>query len=221
MASLSLSALVDKLTPEAKRALEQAAALASSRTHHSIEMTHWLLTLVQSAGPDEIELYRSFKVDLNQLQTDLTLQLEKYKTGCQTVPGLSSHTVTILQNAWMTATIAFEAEKIAAVHLLHAFLSDDTLFALSSTVSKELSKIQPSALIEYAQTHVELANEIPNHRASTQALDQFTIDLTEQAELGQIDPVIGRDDEIRLMTDILLRRRQNNPILTGEAGVGK
>ncbi|EHK8997054.1 type VI secretion system ATPase TssH [Vibrio vulnificus] len=221
MASLSLSALVDKLTPEAKRALEQAAALASSRTHHSIEMTHWLLTLVQSARPDEIELYRSFKVDLHQLQTDLSLQLEKYKTGCQTVPGLSSHTVTIFQNAWMTATIAFEAEKIAAVHLLHAFLSDDTLFALSSTVSKELSKIQPSALIEYAQTHVEMANDLPNHKASTQALDQFTIDLTEQAELGQIDPVIGRDDEIRLMTDILLRRRQNNPILTGEAGVGK
>lgn len=221
MASLSLSALVDKLSPEAKRALEQAAALASSRTHHSIEMTHWLLTSVQSAGREEIELYQAFDIDLNQLQTDLTLQLEKYKTGCQTVPGLSSHTVTILQNAWMTATIAFEAENIAFIHLLHAFLSDDTLFAFPSKVSKELCKIEPSALIGFAQSHAESASDKPSQRTSTQALDQFTIDLTEQAQLGNIDPVIGRDDEIRLMTDILLRRRQNNPILTGEAGVGK
>ncbi|EPR4992196.1 type VI secretion system ATPase TssH [Vibrio navarrensis] len=222
MTSLSLSALVEKLTPEAKGSLEQAAALASSRTHYSIEIAHWLLTMIQGAGSFELEMYRSFSVDLAKLQSDVQLQLEKFKTGCQTVPGLSSHTVTILQNAWMTATIAFEAQKIAPIHLLHAFLSDDTLFAFSSSFSPELEKIDPDALLQFSRNYVKSPQaEAANHKVSTQALEQFTIDLTEQARAGEIDPVIGRDDEIRLMTDILLRRRQNNPILTGEAGVGK
>ncbi|MBE4598990.1 type VI secretion system ATPase TssH [Vibrio navarrensis] len=222
MTSLSLSALVEKLTPEAKGSLEQAAALASSRTHYSIEIAHWLLTMIQGAGSFELEMYRSFSVDLAKLQSDVQLQLEKFKTGCQTVPGLSSHTVTILQNAWMTATIAFEAQKIAPIHLLHAFLSDDTLFAFSSSFSPELEKIDPDALLQFSRNYVKSPQaEAANRKVSTQALEQFTIDLTEQARAGEIDPVIGRDDEIRLMTDILLRRRQNNPILTGEAGVGK
>lgn len=222
MTSLSLSALVDKLTPEAKGSLEQAAALASSRTHHSIEIAHWLLTMIQDPSEAEREMYQFFSVDLAQLHSDLQLQLEKFKTGCQTVPGLSSHTVTILQNAWMTATIAFEEPEIASVHILHAFLSDDTLFAFSSHFSSELTKINADALIQYRKEQAKAPKKaMASHKSSTQALDQFTVDLTEQAKAGQIDPVIGRDNEIRLMTDILLRRRQNNPILTGEAGVGK
>lgn len=222
MTSLSLSALVDKLTPEARVTLEQAAALASSRTHHSIEITHWLLTMIQGASDADLEMYQYFSVDLAKLQSDLQLQLEKFKTGCQTVPGLSAHTVTILQNSWMTATIVFEEPQIAPLHLLHAFLSDDTLFAFSSSFSSELIKINADALLQYRREHSKgLETDTNKRKISTQALDQFTIDLTDQARAGQIDPVIGRDDEIRLMIDILLRRRQNNPILTGEAGVGK
>ena len=101
-------------------------------------------------------------------------------------------------------------------------MNDDTLFAVSSAFGNELDKVTPETLLQFWKSEERsVAEKAPTQKASTKSLDQFTIDLTEQAKKGDIDPVVGRDNEIRLMIDILLRRRQNNPILTGEAGVGK
>ncbi len=222
MASLSLSALVERLSPQAKETLEQAAAMASSRTHHSIEMSHWLMMIIRH--PDDIysEVFDEFDVDKIKVETDIQKALEKYKTGCQSVPGLSAHTVTVMQNALLSATIEFNQEQLGCIHLLFAYLSDDTLFNMAGSISPELNKIEPSRLLNFKESNApqSRSNDLAQSNANS-ALNQFTTDLTEQAREGKIDPVIGRDNEIRLMIDILLRRRQNNPILTGEAGVGK
>ncbi|EOV0049803.1 type VI secretion system ATPase TssH [Vibrio parahaemolyticus] len=222
MASLSLSALVERLSPQAKETLEQAAAMASSRTHHSIELTHWLLTIVQHPSGIYSEVFEAFDIDERKVEEQLQAQLEKYKTGCQTVPGLSAHTVTMMQNALMCATIEFHEEQVNCIHLLFAYLSDDTLVNMMNAISAELDKVEPSRLVEMKEHVGDGGNNTSKATSSSNsALNQFTTDLTEQAKAGKIDPVIGRDNEIRLMIDILLRRRQNNPILTGEAGVGK
>ncbi|EGQ9551607.1 AAA family ATPase, partial [Vibrio parahaemolyticus] len=222
MASLSLSALVERLSPQAKETLEQAAAMASSRTHHSIELTHWLLTIVQHPSGIYSEVFEAFDIDERKVEEQLQAQLEKYKTGCQTVPGLSAHTVTMMQNALMCATIEFHEEQVNCIHLLFAYLSDDTLVNMMNAISAELDKVEPSRLVVIKEHVGDGGNNTSKATSSSNsALNQFTTDLTEQAKAGKIDPVIGRDNEIRLMIDILLRRRQNNPILTGEAGVGK
>ncbi|MGI9949252.1 type VI secretion system ATPase TssH [Vibrio hyugaensis] len=222
MASLSLSALVERLSPHARETLEQAAAMASSRTHHSIEMTHWLVSIIQHPSGIFSDIFRNQNVDVSQVETQLLGQLEKYKTGCDSVPGLSAHTVTIMQNAMMIATIEFNQEQLNCVHLLRAYLTDDTLIAMMNQPSAELAKVNVNVLLNVCEGESRQHATTDGHsQGKNTALSQFTVDLTEQAKLGKIDPVVGRDDEIRLMTDILLRRRQNNPILTGEAGVGK
>ncbi|MGR5235990.1 type VI secretion system ATPase TssH [Vibrio alfacsensis] len=222
MASLSLSALVERLSPHARETLEQAAALASSRTHYSIEMAHWLLTITQHPAGIYSDIFERFNVDTGRVEAQLLSQLEKYKTGCETVPGLSAHMVAVMQNAVMTATIELNQDQLSCVHLLSAYLSDDTLVHVMNQLSPELDKIDVNALLSMDEsTKSETTANKPSSNHANSALNQFTIDLTEQARAGDIDPVVGRDSEIRLMIDILLRRRQNNPILTGEAGVGK
>ncbi|YCO02227.1 type VI secretion system ATPase TssH [Vibrio sp. VNB-15] len=222
MASLSLSALVERLSPQARETLEQAAAMASSRTHHSIEMTHWLVSIIQHPSGIYRDIFHSQNVDESRVEKQLLDQLEKYKTGCGTVPGLSTHTVTIMQNAMMIATIEFNQEQLSCIHLLRAYLTDDTLITAMSQPSSELAKVDVNALLDVCEGESRQRVQTDDHsQGKNTALSQFTVDLTEQAKLGKIDPVVGRDDEIRLMIDILLRRRQNNPILTGEAGVGK
>ena len=126
MASLSLSALVERLSPHAKETLEQAAALASSRTHHSIELSHWLTAIIQHPEDLYLDVFDKLDLDKQTVLNELLTQLEKYKTGCETVPGLSAHTVTVMQNAFMAATIEFKQDKLTCIHVLYAYLSDDT-----------------------------------------------------------------------------------------------
>ncbi|MHA2760045.1 type VI secretion system ATPase TssH [Vibrio harveyi] len=218
MALLSLSALVERLSPVAKETLEQAAAMASSRTHHSIEMTHWLLSILQHPAEIYVEVFKKFNVNPKLVETQLLSQLEKYKTGCESVPGLATHTVTVMQNAVMIATIEFDAHELNCIHLLSAYLSDDSLANAINQPCPELNKIEVTTLPAFNESQ-QVATSAAKQTST--ALDQFTVDLTAQAKAGKLDPVVGRDNEIRLMVDILLRRRQNNPILTGEAGVGK
>ncbi|EKO3822964.1 type VI secretion system ATPase TssH, partial [Vibrio harveyi] len=218
MALLSLSALVERLSPVAKETLEQAAAMASSRTHHSIEMTHWLLSILQHPAEIYVEVFKKFNVNPKLVETQLLSQLEKYKTGCESVPGLATHTVTVMQNAVMIATIEFDAHELNCIHLLSAYLSDDSLANAINQPCLELNKIEVTTLPAFNESQ-QVATSAAKQTST--ALDQFTVDLTAQAKAGKLDTVVGRDNEIRLMVDILLRRRQNNPILTGEAGVGK
>ncbi|PSW25362.1 type VI secretion system ATPase TssH [Photobacterium swingsii] len=224
MSTMTLKSLVEKLTPDAKRTLESSAALANSRSHASVEVLHWLCCILDAQISDYQAISQFFEIDDARLKNDLLIRLERLQTGCEDAPGLAIHTVTLLRQAWLAATIEFGDECLGIVHLFYALSADESLSSFVSLYSNEITKVEPTKLLhiwpEIAQNAVHTTSAVSSS-AATPALDQFTIDLTHQARSGEIDPIVGRDNEIRQMIDILSRRRQNNPILTGEAGVGK
>ena len=226
MSSMSLKSLVEKLTPASKQSLESAAALCNSRSHFSVEIQHWLLAMCEQNTPEFKLLTDCFDINTDKLVADLNGNLELAKTGNEQTPGLSGQLVSLLRSAWLSATIEFGEQVIAPVHIVHAILDDKNVSPFSMQYMKELEKINATELVK-VWPQISQSAENSEHSSTisrstkTPNLDQFTIDLTEQARCGELDPILGRDDEIRQMIDILTRRRQNNPILTGEAGVGK
>ncbi|HKO08577.1 MAG TPA: type VI secretion system ATPase TssH [Alphaproteobacteria bacterium] len=234
MALVDLKALIGKLNDTCRGALEGAAGLALSRTHYNVEIEHWLLKLTEAPNTDLTAILRQYEIDASRLAAELTRTLDRVKTGNSRAPGLSPHLVTLVREAWVLASLGFGEPLIRSGHLLCALLTENSLAALMRESSAQLAKIQGEALARDLAKLTAASNERESvgkpggeagapvaRRAGTAALDQFTIDLTARARDGLIDPVLGRDAEIRQITDILTRRRQNNPILTGEAGVGK
>ncbi|MGF1725745.1 type VI secretion system ATPase TssH [Photobacterium nomapromontoriensis] len=232
MSTMTLKSLVDKLSPHCQKQLETGAALCNSRSHFSVEIQHWLSAMAEEQGGDLAVIAGSFDFSLSVLHSELQAGLEKLKTGNSSTPGLSPHLVTLLRTAWLAASIEFGDQQIRTVHLIYVLLKDESLGSLVLRDARSLEKIDPAQLLSVwpslaqqssetsgVSQHTEQANQ--SGATSAPALAQYTIDLTEQARQGQIDPILGRDSEIRQMVDILTRRRQNNPILTGEAGVGK
>ncbi len=216
--------MVEKLSPAAKQSLESAAALSNSRSHFSVEVQHWLLAMCEQRSEDLYIIAQYYSLDLAGFIQDLNRSLEQAKTGNPQTPSLSPQIVSLLSAAWMVATIEYQQTSIFPVHILHALLSDDTLSFTTMDYLQHLEAIEVSQLSRIwsgLQNNVGDGTVQTQSSAKTPNLEQFTIDLTEQARQGQLDPILGRDDEIRQMIDILTRRRQNNPILTGEAGVGK
>ncbi|RJF88312.1 type VI secretion system ATPase TssH [Oleomonas cavernae] len=240
MAGIDLRALISKLDDTCRRALEGAAGLAMSRSHYDVEIEHWLIKLLEVPDSDLTLLVQRFELDPARLTAELNRVLDKFKTGGSRAPALSQHVVTLAREAWTTASLQLGANLVRSGHLLIALLSDESLIGFARDVSQSLAKIPVEVLRRELDTLTQGGAET---RASagggggggaaggdgtpamgsgkTPALDQFTINLTERARAGKIDPVLGRDAEIRQVVDILTRRRQNNPILTGEAGVGK
>lgn len=230
MSTMTLKALVGKLTPESKKTLESAAALCNSRSHFSVEILHWLSVLTEEQGGDFELIAGSFDINLSELGMEINQGLEKFKTGNSATPGLSQQIICLLQASWVAATIEFNDFNIRPVHILYALLKDETLGSTVLSNTRQLGKIDASQLLSawpliLQQAGKDLSQDpeptLDNRSNSQQALSQFTVDLTQQARDGEIDPILGRDNEIRQMVDVLTRRRQNNPILTGEAGVGK
>lgn len=232
MSTMTLKSLVDKLSPHCQKQLETGAALCNSRSHFSVEIQHWLSAMAEEQDGDLAVIAGSFDFALPVLHSELQLGLEKLKTGNSSTPGLSPHLVTLLRTAWLAASIDFGDQQIRTVHLIYVLLKDESLGSLVLRDARSLEKIDPAQLLSVWPTLVQRSSEsvtgtgnadVANSPSSTStpALAQYTIDLTEQARQGAIDPILGRDSEIRQMVDILTRRRQNNPILTGEAGVGK
>ncbi|WP_281222011.1 type VI secretion system ATPase TssH [Photobacterium sanguinicancri] len=224
MSTMTLKSLVEKLTPDAKRTLESSAALANSRSHSSVEVLHWLCCIMDAQTTEYKAVSQFFAIDDAKLKNDLLVRLERLQTGCEDAPGLAIHTVTLLRQAWLAATIEFGDNSLGIVHLFYALSADEGLSSFVSLYSQEITKIEPAKLLHiWPELNNSVASEASSATSSSAlpALEQFTMDLTEQARSGEIDPIVGRDDEIRQMIDILSRRRQNNPILTGEAGVGK
>jgi len=236
MAAVDLKQLVARLNDPCRRALEAAAGLTLSRTHYNVEIEHWLLTLADRADGDIAAILRHYEVDQGRFTADLTRALERMKTGNGRAPALSPEIVDLAKEAWLLASLDQGAPRIRSGHLLWALLADETLARHARDASSQLLKIPADALKrDFAAITANSAEAAaPDARAAgTQgaetaaapraggALEQFTTDLTAQARAGKIDPILGRDTEIRQLVDILTRRRQNNPILTGEAGVGK
>jgi len=236
---MNLKSLIGKLNDSTRGTLEAAAGLCLARTHYDIEVEHYLTKLLDSTDNDAAAIFKHFEIDTSRLSGELARALDKLKTGNARTPALSPTLMRMLIEAWTLGSIDYNAGNVRTGFTILALATNDELVRLMRDVSREFQKIQADALrkdfasivgnsSEEAQAAVAAAAAAPGAPAGaprpggkTPNLDQFTINLTEKAKTGKIDPVLGRDLEIRQVVDILMRRRQNNPILTGEAGVGK
>ena len=236
--SLNLKSLIGKLNDATRGAMEAAAGLCVSRTHYDIEIEHYLLKVIDSSDNDVALILKQYGIDRSRLTTELQRSLDRLKTGNARSPAFSPLLLKMLTEAWTLATIDYDAGEIRTGFTLLALFTSDELVRLVRDISKELQLIPVEALrkdfyelvssSKEQQTNLSKAGAVtdasearPGAPTKTPHLDQYTVNLTTSAKSGKIDPVLGRDHEIRQVVDILMRRRQNNPILTGEAGVGK
>ena len=234
----NLRSLIGKLNDTSRKAMEGAAGLCLARTHYDIEVEHFLLKALDVTDGDVARILRFFEIDKSRLTGELTRGLDKLKTGNARTPAISPSLLKMLSEAWTVGSLDFGAAQIRTGFIVLALATSDELIRLMREVSKEFQKVQGEALrkdflaivagsVEDATTagaeETSAAGDAAPRAAGgkTPNLDQYTVNLTENAKQGKIDPVLGRDFEIRQVVDILMRRRQNNPILTGEAGVGK
>ena len=231
---LNLKALIAKLNDPARAALEGAAGLCLSRTHYDIEIEHFLTKLLDSTSGDFEAIIKHFEIDKSRLTAELARSLDKLKSGNARTPAISPTVLKMLTTAWTIGSIDFNAGQVRTGFTILALASDEELSRLIHEVSREFQKINADALRKDLMGIVALSSETTTSGVAPAAadgvkpvggktpnLDQYTVDLTGNAKKGKVDPVLGRDPEIRQIIDILTRRRQNNPILTGEAGVGK
>ena len=236
MPKSNLKSLISKLNGTCRNALELAAALCLSQTHYEVDVEHFLIKLLELGNTDFQKILRHFEINEGRLAADLTRAMEGFKKGNTRNPALSPRIPKMIQDAWLIASVDYQATSVRTGHILVALLSDDEMarMLISSsdlftkisveTLQEHLADLTSGSVEEKAGGAAVAPSTAPGEGAApagTKALDQFTINLTERARRGEIDPVLGRDFEIRQMIDILIRRRQNNPILTGEAGVGK
>jgi type VI secretion system protein VasG len=235
--SINLKSLIGKLNEPTRKTLESSAGLCLTRTNYDIEVEHYVLKLLDQPDGDFAQIVNRFSIDKSRLIGELNRSLDKLKKGNARNPTLSPSLVKMLTEAWTIGSIDFGSGEIRTGFTILALVTNDELSRLVREVSKELQKIEGDVLRKDFLAIMERSDEEmvepagaaagspgaprPTGAGKTANLDQFTINLTENAKAGKIDPVLGRDLEIRQIIDILMRRRQNNPILTGEAGVGK
>ena len=242
--SQNLKTLISKLNDTTRRAAERAASLCMARGHFEVDLEHFMLALLEQPQTDLAVLCQRFEVSVTALQRDLETELSQFKGGNTRTPVFSAHLPVLLEHAWLIASLESHAARIRSAHVLLALLTEPSLSQLARRVSSQFGRFKldelKHRLNDITQGSVEAAQSVRDAQApaaegeaegegptgaalggKTPALDQFTTNLTQRAREGKVDPVIGRDSEIRQAIDILMRRRQNNPILTGEAGVGK
>jgi type VI secretion system protein VasG len=230
MSNVKLGNLVAKLEVGLKEALEQAAAAAMNQQVAAIEVEHWLVQLLANKDKHLIRFMDQQKVDAEKLLTELTTILDKLPKGASGQPTLSSGLADLMKSSWLLASVDFGHGQVVSLHLLLSLLQPDTFGVKGLSVSSlnEVSleslraQIEQSGVAAVTTTGGSAAPAgAEGAAASGQALAKFTVNLTEQARNGEIDPISGRNGEIRKAIDILCRKRQNNPIMVGEPGVGK
>lgn len=223
---MNLKSLIEKLNDTGRITLESAAALCLSKTHYNIEIEHWLLTLIENKQNDVNLLLSEVSLNIGQLKNDLHKNLSLLKRGNSHSPALSQRLIDLMREALLISSLEYNVDKVRSAYLLLALFNNDEWRRFAQMLSSEFDKISPEKLREALPKIIE--QSIENNEESekiisstSSALQQYTIDLTALARLGKLDETVGRESEISQMIDILLRRRQNNPILTGEPGVGK
>ncbi|WP_263379319.1 type VI secretion system ATPase TssH [Granulicella paludicola] len=238
--SLNLKSLIAKLNDSTRSSLEAAAGLCVSRAHYDIEIEHYLFKTLDASDNDIAAILKHFNVDKSRFTADLQKSLDKLKSGNARSPAFSPTLVKMLSEAWTLASIEFDAGSVRTGFTLLALLQNEELARVLREITGELRKVDPEGLRvafydivansreKQAPLTAGTVSDGPERSGTpspsggkTPHLDQYTVNLTANAKAGKIDPVLGRDAEVRQMIDILMRRRQNNPILTGEAGVGK
>lgn len=236
MITIDLKSLVRKFNNPTRNALEGAAGLCMAHAHYNVEIEHWLLKLLEIPDSDLLKVLDSFGISIEKFTQELRREIEGFKIGNTRAPALSPTIVDLAKTAWMLSSVEYSHQQITSAHIIGALILDDSLNRSTAVTNGELKRIPPESIRSIIHSIVGTTNESRNTTQDdrskldmamagtaslTPALDKFTVNLTEEARQGKIDTILGRDDEIRQIIDILIRRRQNNPILTGEAGVGK
>ena len=244
MSDISRVALFGKLNPVAYKAIESATVFCKLRGNPYVELVHWVVQLVQSNETDLDAILRHYQVDAAALAKDITAALDRLPRGSTSISDFSEHIESAIERAWVYATLKFGQAQVRTGFLVIGLLGSKSLRGVLLSISRQFERIKLDDLVENfdaicgasaearlgAQDGSALAGGQPGEDSGAmapgamgkqEALKKFTVDMTERARSGGMDPVTGRDDEIRQIVDILMRRRQNNPILTGEAGVGK
>lgn len=227
---MELASLIGRLNPDNRRALERAAQRCMQRSHHYVEIEHLLLELLDIEGGDFACLLPRFGLERDAVATETNKALDLFKSGSTRTPALSAQTIGLLEDAVVQASV-LGLDSIRSGLLLLALLDRDERRSLLLNSASSLLRIPRDALrahlLEWTESSREHVGGVrpakPGEPPQKQdpVLDQYTQDLTADARAGRIDPIVGRDGEIRQCIDILLRRRQNNPILVGAPGVGK
>ncbi|KUP94257.1 type VI secretion system ATPase TssH [Tritonibacter horizontis] len=244
MTEISRVALFGKLNKLGYQAVESATVFCKMRGNPYVELVHWLHQLLAQPDSDIHRIITHYDLDQSKLATELTRALDMLPRGASTISDLSDHLMDAMERGWVWGSLLYSANQVRSGHLLLGMLKTPALRNILSSMSPELASIGPDDLADH---FAEATDGSPEERLTAQdgssvgggavpgeasgamgpgasegqALAQFCTDLTAQAKSGEIDPIVGRDEEIRQIVDILMRRRQNNPILTGEAGVGK
>jgi len=245
MADISRVALFGKLNGAAYRAIEAATVSCKLRGNPYVELAHWIHQILTLSDSDMHRILKKYDVNPSTLATDLTATLDRLPRGSTSISDLSSHLEEATERGWVYATLLFGEGQVRTGHVVVGILKTPALKNALKAISKEFEKIKIDDLTDSFRdvtagspeeslsatdggaagggaTPGEASGAMPPAALGKQeALKRFSIDLTEKARKGEMDPIVGRDDEIRQIVDILMRRRQNNPILTGEAGVGK
>ncbi len=235
--TVNMKSLIAKMNDTTRAAMDAAAGWCLSRTHYDIEIEHFLMKLLDRQDSDLLHILKHFGVDVARFTSELNRSLDKLKKGNANRPSISPNMVKLMSAGWSIGSLDFGAPQLRSGFVVIALVGDEELARVARDLSPELQMVQPATLLRNFAAIVEGSpeNEGPSTSTSSEGslpmtaaangkspnLDQYTVNLTENAKLGKIDTVLGRDTEIRQIIDILTRRRQNNPILTGEAGVGK
>ncbi|MDT8867914.1 type VI secretion system ATPase TssH [Vibrio fluvialis] len=228
MSQVKLGNLVSKLAPELKASLEEAAGAAMTQTVAAIEIEHWLVQLLLSKETHLMAFINKQHIDANRLMAELTARIERLTKGSASQPAISSALSSLLEEGWLQASVNFSQGQVSSLHLLLVLTQTDS-FGVKKLALESLNNVSQEALsaqitqLQTVQAGSSSAPAASGHSGPVAggALDKYTVNLTQQAREGKIDPISGRNSEVRLAIDILCRKRQNNPILVGEPGVGK
>ncbi|MEO6746872.1 MAG: type VI secretion system ATPase TssH [Caldimonas sp.] len=247
MSEISRVALFGKLNPLAYKSIESATVFCKMRGNPYVELVHWIAQLVQAQGTDLEALIRHYQIDASVLARDITTALDRLPRGSTAISDFSEQIPDSIERAWVYGTLMYGQAQVRTGYLMLGMLKTKTLHNALLSISRQFDKIKADDLADNfvklcgATQEAQLGSQdgsglaagvggepgtdqgamAPAAMGKQEALKKFCVDLTERAREGKMDPVTGRDEEIRQIVDILMRRRQNNPILTGEAGVGK
>jgi type VI secretion system protein VasG len=245
MAEISRTSLFGKLNSIGYKAIEGATIFCKLRGNPYVELVHWLHQILKLPDSDLHRIIKHFEIDPSRLAADMTAELDRLPRGSTSISDLSSHLEESVERGWVFGSLLFGESQIRTGHLIVGILKTSGLKNVLLRISKEFDKIKLEQLTDnYAkivagspeetltatdgsslraqpEAGAETGEMAPAAMGKQEALGKFSVDLTEKARSGEMDPIVGRDGEIRQIVDILMRRRQNNPILTGEAGVGK
>ena len=244
MSDISRVSLFGKLNSMLYKSVEGATVFCKLRGNPYVELVHWIQQILQNQDSDIHRILKHYEIDFSRLASDVTAALDRLPRGSTAINDFSEHIETAIERGWVYGSLMYQDRQVRGAYLLVGILKTHALRLVLTGISREFAKLKTDIVIEElrltikgspeehltANDGTDLSGAVPGEASNAlapaemgkqQALKKYAVDLTEKARKGEIDPITGRDEEIRQIVDILMRRRQNNPLLAGEAGVGK